>query len=43
MHPSATTFSIILHDNIGLPTLFQDRYKAKKDINGIFQKGYISR
>ena len=43
MHPSATTFSIILHDNIGLPTLFQDRYKAKKDINGIFKNGYISR
>ena len=43
MHPSATASSTSPHDDIGLPYLFQDISKAKMDINGVFQKGYIKR
>ena len=43
MHPSATASSPVPHNNIGIPTLFQDKSKAKMDINGVFHKGYISR
>ena len=43
MHPSATASSPDPHDNIGLLTLFLDRYKATMYIDIFFQKGCISR
>ena len=43
MHPSAAASSPAPHDNIGLPILFQYGYKAIMEIDGVFQKGYISK
>ena len=43
MHPSTTASSTAPHDNIVLLTLSQYVYKATMEINGVFQKGYISR
>ena len=41
--PSVTTSSTLPHDDIGLSTLLQDGSKSTMEINGVFQKGYISR
>ena len=41
MHPSTTSSSAAPHNGIGIPSLFQDRYKATMDINCVLQKGYI--
>ena len=42
MHPSSTAPPTAPHNYIGLTSLFQDVSKATMDINGVFQKGYIS-
>ena len=42
MHPSDTSSYAAPHDHIGLPTCFQDGYKATMEINNAFHKGYIS-
>ena len=43
MHNYAVAYSPAPHDYIGLTTLFQDVSNATMYINGVFQKGYISR